>query len=148
MCTHPDCDRLPDQPHMGAPTECAGCVEAIEQAERLPAVRRPELGIATLVRIVARGTRAALAMRSRDPERCLGELLKHVEPMGPVDTTRSDPDTWARLGAVAGARDGWAGEPSRMPPDCPRGEAGAAYASAWYIAANMVTMIRMEVDRD
>jgi len=141
MCTAPGCDRLP-----GEPNRCDSCTGALDAVDALPNPKRAELGIATLVRIVARGTRAALAMRSQDPERCPDVLEQYVAGMLPVDPTRTDADTWARLGAVQGARDAWAGAQWRPPPDCPPGEAVAAYVIGWQASASMVMKIRMEVD--
>lgn len=136
-CTVPSTDR----------TTCESCSGALDRLDDTPAPKRPELGITTLVRIVARGTRAALAMRATEPERCPAVLERHIAGMLPVDPTRTDADTWARLGAVQGARDAWSGAQWRPPPDCPPGEATVAYVAAWNTAAFVVAKIRMEVDR-
>lgn len=140
MCHRQGCDRLP-----GEPLTCEACSGALGKLDDTPAPKRPELGIATLVRIVARGTRAALAMRATDSERCPAMLEQHIASVLPVDPTRTDADTWSRLGAVQGARDAWAGAQWRPPPDCPPGEPGAAYVIAWQAAATVVMQIRMEV---
>ena len=134
-CTVPSTERL----------ACESCSGALDKLDDTPAPKRPELGIAGLVRIVARGTRAALAKRATDPVRP-AVLEQHIAGMLPVDPTRTDADTWARLGAVQGARDAWAGEQWRPPLDCPPGEAGAAYVIGWQASAGVVMQIRMEVD--
>lgn len=132
----------------GQPRPCSDCERGIDAVDNL---RRPrprstrELSGAALVRVVARATRAALAMAARDPEAAPGELARHVEPLAPADPTQRDPDTWYRLGAVLGAKDAWAGSPFRPPPDAPKGEAGCAYVLGWSNAAAVVMQIRTEV---
>ena len=129
----------------GAPLECLACTEQLDGLDREPAPARPAMAVDVLVRVVARGTRAALGQRARDAEKCLSVLEQHLAGVAPIDGTRQDADTWARLGAVAGARDTWTANPSRLPKDCPAGEAAAAYVIAYQGAAMIVAQIRQEL---
>jgi hypothetical protein len=118
---------------------------AIDEVDALPPVTRGPLGGGALIRVVARGTRAALGMAARDPERAPDELARHVDPLAPVDETKRDSETWFRIGAVCGAKDAWAGTPFRIPPDAPPGEPACAYLHGWSNAASVVMQIRLEV---
>jgi hypothetical protein len=124
---------------------CSDCERGFDEVDALPPVARGPLGGGALIRVVARGTRAALGMAARDPERAPDELARHVDPLAPVDETKRDSETWFRIGAVCGAKDAWAGTPFRIPPDAPPGEPACAYLHGWSNAASVVMQIRLEV---
>jgi hypothetical protein len=149
--TEPQMDGPNGLIQMGGPKPCPAHEAEIAGVDDLP---RPtlirELGGATLIRVVARATRAALDVAAVNPEHAPGKFAAHVDALSPVDPTRTDADTWWRLGAVAGAKAAWAadlppGPVYRIPPDSPRGEAGACYAAAWNVAGSIVLQVRMEV---
>lgn len=130
---------------VGHPQPCQGCSAALDDIADEPDPTRGELSGASLVRCVARATRAALAA---DPSRAVETFNNYIDPLAPWDPTRTDHDTWYRLGCVAGAKAAWAAPPGPVfvvPPDAPRGEAGACYAMAWNNAGSIVLSIRMEM---
>jgi hypothetical protein len=84
-----------------------------------------ELSYAAHRRIIKWAVVKALAAKAEDSLRVLLETLDRIL-LGP-----QPPETlegWARLAVREGARMAWSGLECRLPPDCPKGEAGQVYA--------------------
>lgn len=136
--------------YMGRERPCSACEAGLAEVDNLPTPQRGELGGATLVRVCARATRAALVVAATHPEDAAEKFAQHVDALAPVDDARTDPDTWWRLGAVAGAKAAWAWDPKagpvfRLPPDAPKGEAAECYLLAWNDSSSVVLRVRMEM---
>ncbi len=123
---------------------CSDCEQPIAEVDALPNPERGPLAGVALIRVVKRGVLAALRMAKQDPEAAPDELARNVDPMYPRDPTRTDADSWYRMGAVRGAKDAWSGALFRPPPDCPPNVA-MDYVVGYNCAAAVVNQIRFEV---
>lgn len=143
MCDH-DCETDRDRPHIGDPLHCAECSVALDEIADLPTPVRPAMTLAELVRAVDAGVKAALDAVQRNPERCVAILESHLRPLLPADPTRQDLDTWARLGAVEGARAAWVGRQPLGPKDCVDRLAAQAFVLACSNASMLVVLNRKD----
>ncbi len=142
-----DCDTNPSHGvrgiDVGLPITCSDCEKPIAEVDDLPNPTRGQLAGVALIRVVKRGARAAIAMAKRDPEAAPDELARHVDPLYPLEATRTDADSWYRMGAVRGAKDAWSGAAFRPPPDCPPPVA-MEYVVGYNCAAAVVNQVRFE----
>lgn len=140
-CLSVDCD-VHDRDNV----TCPDCYAPIAEVDALPNPERGPLALASIERVVARATRAALEKAARHPEEAPAVFAAHVDALAPHDSTRQDPDTWSRIGVLLGSKAAWSGSCSlALPPDCPPGAAARCFIGAWSFAAGVVMQIRMEV---
>lgn len=134
---------------VGKPRACERCESILDDVAEHP-TPRGELGIPTIVRVVSRATRAALSVAQTRPEDAADKFAEHVDGMRATSGEPSGPSTWARLGAIHGAKAAWAWEPAdgpvfSLPAGVPPGESAECYMLAWNDASSVVLRVRMEV---
>jgi hypothetical protein len=153
-CDSPLCEIGPRVHHTsGAQTPvaeggrpCSACEQSLDEVDALPNPERGPLALASIERVVARATRAAIAKGASSPEDAPATFADHVDPLAPRDSTRQDPDTWTRIGVVMGAKAAWSGSTTfALPPDCPAGAPARCYIGGWGFASGVVMQIRLEV---
>ena len=141
VCAESGCTLLANT-DVGLRRDCSSCSSTLDEIDRLPTPRRPPLAHAQLIEVVTLATRRALDVARTHPERARRAFENAVLCLAPVDPSGTDVETWARLGAHAGACDGWTLTPWRMPADAPAGQAALAYMTAWTTAFTCVTTVR------
>jgi hypothetical protein len=135
-----------DDRTLGQPCPCSTCAAGLAEVDDLPNPERGPLALASIERVVARATRAAIAKGASSPEDAPATFADHVDPLAPRDSTRQDPDTWTRIGVVMGAKAAWSGSTTfALPPDCPAGAPARCYIGGWGFASGVVMQIRLEV---
>ena len=125
----------------GEHRHCARCKAGLDEIDSTPAPRRPALTIEQLVEsVIFVTTQAVEASRGRVPERAREIFERGIAELGPVDPTADTIDTWARLGAVAGAMDTWLGTTRTHGRETASPAQKMAYTGAFTIAAWCVSV--------
>jgi hypothetical protein len=128
-----------------APVRCPSCDAVLSAIDTLPRTQRPRLDERGLKLLLRRVTMRAVES-SRSGVDVFSDFCAALEALDPADPDLEDADTWARIGAVQGARDGWLGREARVPPDVPQYiDAQGGYSYAWALASQIVRTVKMEM---
>jgi hypothetical protein len=120
---------------------CSAALDTIDEAE----LRPHRLALVGIVLTVRRATRRAVES-SRGGADAFSQFCRDVDMLEPRDPTLEDCDTWARIGAVQGARDGWLNRPAKVAPDVPQHDGvRECYSAGWCLASMIVGLTKMEM---
>jgi hypothetical protein len=125
---------------------CPDCTFGVDGlAEQ--ALRPHWVSLVGIVLTVRRATRRAVES-SRGGVDAFSQFCADLELLEPADADREDCDTWARIGAVQGARDGWLNRPAKVAPDVPQHDGvRECYSAGWCLASMIVGLTKMEMTK-
>jgi hypothetical protein len=124
---------------------CPGCTAALDAVDGLPRGHRQQVPLVGIVLTVRRATMRAVES-SRGGTDVFSQFCHDVDMLEPRDPTLEDCDTWARIGAVQGARDGWLNRPAKVAPDVPQHDGvRECYSAGWCLASMIVGLTKMEM---